>query len=216
MDSRDQIELPSTEGSDGRRPLSGLAMASFICGTAAFVPLAGIAALALGVMARRRLRQQRGEVWGAGFATAGILLGAFGTALMVFAIIAGLVFLPGYRQEVEARKESLVRSNMKEVQSAIEEYRLWTGGACPLRWHDVDARGKKFVELLSDDLVNPFSGEIGSERFIDFEAWPPPEGYSEMRIGAGEIIIYGDRDRYMVVGGGVDGAPLVYVLSGGP
>lgn len=216
MDSNDRIESQSKERSVDRRPLSGLAIASFVCGTAAFVPLAGIAALALGIMARRRLRQERGKVWGGGFATAGILLGAFGTALTVFAIIVGLIVLPGYRQELEARRESLVRGNMKAVQSAIEEFRLWTGGACPLRWHDVDARGKRFVELLSDDLVNPFTGEIGSERFIDFEAWPPPEGYSEMQIGAGEIIVYGDRDRYMVVGGGADGAPLIYILSGGP
>ncbi|KPJ53443.1 hypothetical protein AMJ39_04690 [candidate division TA06 bacterium DG_24] len=199
-----------------RRPVAGLAVASYVCGTATLVPFVGIVALVLGIVARNRIRARGEDVRGAGLATAGVVLGAFGTSLTVLAIVVGFVALPGYLRDIRAHKEALVRANMKAVQVAIEEFRLWTGGMCPMGWQDPDGRGERFALLLANDLANPFTGEIGSDRCIQFERWPPPERYAESAIEAGGIVIYSDRDRYMVIGGGADGVPLVYVLSGGP
>jgi hypothetical protein len=198
------------------RPLSGLAVASFICGTAFFVPFVAIVALVLGIVSRRKLGAEGADRSGAGFATAGIVLGAFGTSLTLLAISVGLAVLPGVQREAEARREMEVRNNMKVVQEAIEEFSLLSFGIYPTGWNDTAGEGKMFIELLPDSLANPCTGEIRPEQFIHFDLWPPPDGYQEAKIGAGEIIIYSDVYRYMIIGGGADGSPMIYALSGGP
>jgi hypothetical protein len=72
----------------GPRPRNGLAIAALCCGIAALVPVVGVVAVVLGVVALNQLRSglQRGR----GMAIAGIVLGVLGTlawaALLVLSI----------------------------------------------------------------------------------------------------------------------------------
>jgi Domain of unknown function (DUF4190)/Septum formation len=75
---------------------NGLAVAALCCGIAGFIPLVGVIAIVLGVVALHQLRAgfQRGR----GMAIAGIVLGAlttlFWTAFVVIAVAAGLADEP--------------------------------------------------------------------------------------------------------------------------
>jgi hypothetical protein len=71
----------------GPPPTNGLAIASLVCGIGQLVALfpAGIAAIVLGHMARRRIRET-GEQ-GDGMAVAGLVLGYIGTAAAVLLVL---------------------------------------------------------------------------------------------------------------------------------
>lgn len=82
---------PSSRGS-----VNGLAIAALCCGLAAFIPLVGVLAVVLGVVALHQLRSgfQRGR----GRAITGIVLGALGTlgwaAVVVAAVLGGAMDQP--------------------------------------------------------------------------------------------------------------------------
>lgn len=87
--------LPPTHppyGADPGRPLGthGLAIAALCCGLAAFVPLVGIVAVVLGVIALNQLRAgfQRGR----GLAVTGIVLGAVGTLGWAAVVVAAVLW----------------------------------------------------------------------------------------------------------------------------
>ena len=82
---------PATKPRGGGPPRrSGKALASVICGVLGLflVPLVlPVAAIVLGVMARREIERGRGRVTGIGMALAGIMLGVTGVAIAA-AIVA--------------------------------------------------------------------------------------------------------------------------------
>ncbi|HET8986916.1 MAG TPA: DUF4190 domain-containing protein, partial [Humibacillus sp.] len=68
---------------------SGLAIAALCCGLAAFIPVVGVIAIVLGVVALNQLRGTfRG---GRGMAIAGIVLGALGTLFWAALIVLGVI-----------------------------------------------------------------------------------------------------------------------------
>jgi hypothetical protein len=83
-------DRPYPEGSLGaHRRTSGLAIASLVCGIAAFVaiPVIGsIAAIVLGHSARKEIERTFG-LEGEGYASAGIILGWIGVGLLVLGIV---------------------------------------------------------------------------------------------------------------------------------
>jgi hypothetical protein len=84
------IDRTYPEGSLGAaRRTSGLAIASLVCGIAAFVaiPVIGsIAAIVLGRSARNEIESTPG-LEGEGYASAGIILGWIGVGLMILGIV---------------------------------------------------------------------------------------------------------------------------------
>jgi hypothetical protein len=75
---------PEARNAAAEPPRSGKALASLICGVLGLflVPLVlPIAAIVLGVMARREIADARGGLTGVGMAQAGILLGVTGVAI---------------------------------------------------------------------------------------------------------------------------------------
>lgn len=84
------IDRPYPEGSLGaHRRTSGMAIASLVCGIAAFVaiPIIGsVAALVLGYSARKEIERTPG-LEGEGYASAGIILGWIGVGLMILGIV---------------------------------------------------------------------------------------------------------------------------------
>lgn len=75
---------------------SGLAIASLVCGIAAWiiVPFIGaIAAVILGHLAKKEIRESGGTVGGDGMALAGLLMGYIQIGLIILAVIIGVVLL---------------------------------------------------------------------------------------------------------------------------
>ena len=76
---------------------SGLAIASLVCGIAAWTLLpilvTAVAAVVTGQMAKREIRSKQGILGGNGTATAGLILGWLQIALVSLALIAFLVIL---------------------------------------------------------------------------------------------------------------------------
>ena len=96
-DQPGQLEQPALPFAPPRPPArNGLAIAALCCGIAAFIPLLGVVAIVLGVVALHQLRSgfQRGR----GMAIGGIVLGALATlawtAFIVVAIATGLTAEP--------------------------------------------------------------------------------------------------------------------------
>jgi hypothetical protein len=77
------------------RPVSFLAVLSFLLGLAAVVPavliLAGVPALVLGLVSLRRINQSDGRLRGAWLAVGGMILGGLGTLMTLSGLVVGLV-----------------------------------------------------------------------------------------------------------------------------
>jgi hypothetical protein len=80
---------------------SGMAIASLVCGILSIpmslccglvAPVAGIAAIVMGVMARRQIDQSGGRLGGEGTALAGIITGIVGTVIGVLSIVVMIIF----------------------------------------------------------------------------------------------------------------------------
>jgi hypothetical protein len=76
---------------------SGLAIASLVCGIAAWTLLpilvTAVAAVVTGQMAKREIKSKQGALSGNGMATAGLILGWIQIALVSLALIAFMVIL---------------------------------------------------------------------------------------------------------------------------
>lgn len=76
---------------------SGLAIASLVCGIAAWTLLpilvTAVAAVVTGQMAKKEIGSKQGAISGNGMATAGLILGWLQIALVSLALIAFLVIL---------------------------------------------------------------------------------------------------------------------------
>jgi len=72
-------------------PTSGKAIASLICGVFAFMLPASIAAIILGHISLSEIRKAAGRIGGAGIATAGLILGYIGVAIIPFILIVAAI-----------------------------------------------------------------------------------------------------------------------------
>ena len=84
---------PGGQGVAGQvRGTNGLAVAALCCGLAAAVPVAGVIAIVLGVVALHQLRQVRGSGQrGRGMAIAGIVLGTLGALVWAALLVIGII-----------------------------------------------------------------------------------------------------------------------------
>ena len=84
---------PGGQAGPGRTTgTNGLAIAALCCGLAAVVPLVGVVAIVLGVVALHQLRQVPGSGQrGRGMAIAGIVLGALGTLAWAALLTVGII-----------------------------------------------------------------------------------------------------------------------------
>ena len=83
--------------------MSGAAIGAIICGVLSLaIPvlgfLVGVAAIVLGVVALRRLRDDERPQRGIGLAIAGICVGGLGAVMTVFWVITGLAMIQSFRQ----------------------------------------------------------------------------------------------------------------------
>jgi hypothetical protein len=124
---------------------SGLATESLVSGAVAFVvgPLAGLAALAFGLLARREIAT--GALRGRGRATAGLVLGAVGSVAWAAAVVAGFFI---WRARLDAAAEGPVAAPLAapaapaaaDQPPPARDRRVGPGGTVP-RQTTVEVRG---------------------------------------------------------------------------
>src|ERR1700691_160788 len=105
--------IPSTAAAQpviGNPPTSGKAIASLVCGIFGFF-LVSIAAVILGHLAHSEIRKSAGRLGGAGIATAGLVLGYLGIAVIPFILIIAAIAIPNLlRARIAANEASAVGS----------------------------------------------------------------------------------------------------------
>lgn len=92
---------PSWAAGSASAPVTGdlnpLAVASLVASLVWMGGLSSVAAIVLGVLARRQIDESGGRQRGEGLATAGIVLGIVGIVLPLLALMGGLLFLVPFR-----------------------------------------------------------------------------------------------------------------------
>ena len=99
----DQYQQPTTYSQTAQPKDSTLALVSMICGIAAYVvvPILGaIAAIILGHIAKKEIKNSNGMIKGNGMATAGLVLGYIQIGFAVLSLCALLVVLPALGQSI--------------------------------------------------------------------------------------------------------------------
>ena len=93
----------------GNPPTSGKAVASLICGIFGFMLPSAIAAVILGHLSLSEIRKSAGRIGGAGIATAGLVLGYLGIAVIPFVLIIAAIAIPNLlRARIAANEASAV------------------------------------------------------------------------------------------------------------
>lgn len=141
-------------------PSSGLAIASLVCGICVFVifPLFFLlapAAVILGHMAHSKIKRDAGRIGGAGFATAGLIMGYLGLAggIPIAGMVAAIA-IPIYQQSQRYAVEEVVRANLAQVwYAAIQE--MEQTGAEAITYDQIVGPGK----ALQEENLKPVAGE---------------------------------------------------------
>jgi type IV pilus assembly protein PilA len=107
----------------GTPPTSGKAIASLICGLFTLFLPASVAAIVLGHMSLSEIRKSAGRIGGAGIATAGLVLGYIGIALIpvIFLIVAAIAIPNLLRARMAANEASAV-GTLRTIDVAATTY----------------------------------------------------------------------------------------------
>jgi len=118
--------VPQTPSSPPQPPsgaprTSGMAIASLICAIFGFFLPALIAAIILGVIARKQIAESNGALAGRGLATAALAVSACWIALICLGIALSVI-LPNVVSARSASIESTCYENLARVGAAIRRY----------------------------------------------------------------------------------------------
>ena len=107
-----EAPIPQRAADDSSRPqVNGLAIASFVSGCLFFLLPAAVAAIVLGHVSRKQIRESEGRLEGAGMARTGLSLGYAGVALMAaLVIVAGIARPKIAREHMLMNEASIIRS----------------------------------------------------------------------------------------------------------
>src|SRR5450631_1778582 len=106
----------------GNPPTSGKAVASLICGIFSFMLPASIAAVILGHLSLSEIRKSGGRIGGAGIATAGLVLGYIGIAIIPFVLIVAAIAIPNLLRARIAANEASAVGTLRTIDVAATTY----------------------------------------------------------------------------------------------
>jgi hypothetical protein len=115
------IGAPVVAAPSGPARMSGLAIASLVCGLLGFLFVPAVAGLVLGIIALSKIAQSKGQLQGRGLAIAGICLAGLMILLSMAAIPAALLLPALARAKAKAQQINCV-ANLKQVGLATRIY----------------------------------------------------------------------------------------------
>lgn len=195
----------------------GLATTSLVCGIAGlalfFIPfvgfLLGLAALTSGVVSRKNIIGE-GLTKGRGVATAGFSLGIAGTVVGVLVI---LIFIPNYLNISRRPVDNPTRRNMQRVQWALDSFADAGDGRYPAYKNDKDPNGcplSRTIPAIDEyGMQNPFHRRAIKIVLMN-ETFAFPGDTVTIPIAPGDIRVYSDGKKYLIMGGSREGKSLSY------
>ena len=180
----------------------------------------GIPAMILGSLAQKDIQQSRGRTIGSGMATAGSVLGAFGTFVnAVFFVAAGLMVFASEPETGHAGNVSLAASQPvrdvtpeKADYGVIEVVRVGNGDQRPLRLQLQDAQKRADLEKKTLVVVTRATWAAPSRKFEASLRDP------RMQVAlAGTLLVIVDLDEYVAELGSfgceMDSVPFFFKLD---
>jgi type IV pilus assembly protein PilA len=151
--------IPSTAAAQpviGKPPTSGKAIASLVCGIFGFF-LGSIAAVILGHMAHSEIRKSAGRLGGAGIATAGLVLGYLGIAVIPFILIIAAIAIPNLLRARIAANESSAIGTLRTIDTGALTYATQFDNGFPASFDVLGGTGAArtcdHAGLVNDALV---------------------------------------------------------------
>ncbi len=135
MPPTESILRPSEAGPAYTGPAenSGTAIGSLICGILfVFFPTA-VAAIVLGHLAQSQIRSGGGRLKGGGMATAGLILGYIGVALIPIILIVAAITIPNLLRARTAANEASAVGSLRKISTATIVYSRTYGHGFPAR-----------------------------------------------------------------------------------
>jgi type IV pilus assembly protein PilA len=108
-------------GAAAPQKTSGMAIASLILGIFLFFPLS-IPAIVLGHIALSQIKKSAGRIGGGGLATAGLVLGYLGIALLPFILIIAAIAIPNLLRARNAANEASAAASLRTINTAQVTY----------------------------------------------------------------------------------------------
>ncbi len=110
---------------------SGLAIASLVVGILSIIPLLGIVALILGLIALSAISKSAGRLSGKGLAVAGVVLGAGGVAWTLLVAFLAVILIPIFSTVRGVTHIGTCHENLRQVGQALMIYRSKHDGQFP-------------------------------------------------------------------------------------
>jgi type IV pilus assembly protein PilA len=138
-------------------PTSGKAIASLVCGIVGFVFLGSIAAVILGHMALSEIRKSAGRLGGAGIATAGLVLGYIGIAIIPVILIIAAIAIPNLLRARIAANEASAVGTLRSIDIGALTYATEFQNGFPASFEVLGGAGGSVTcdhaQMLDDTLV---------------------------------------------------------------
>ena len=116
-------------------PMSGKAIASFICGLFVFFFPASVVAVILGHLSLSEIRKSAGRLKGQGIATAGLVLGYLGIAFIPIVLIIAAIAIPNLLRAKMAANEASAAACLRNYVTATITYAV----QCPDKGYPASA-----------------------------------------------------------------------------
>jgi type II secretory pathway pseudopilin PulG len=149
---------------------SVLAIISLVLSLLFFIPLTGVAALIIGIIALFKISEHKEELKGKGLAIAGTIIGGISTIILLLVIIGfvtGLV-LPGIQQ---ARTEALdmqTASNLRQIGLCLYAHAKNNNGALPSYLAELETEGYiNDNSILKNAYGHPFNFKQADNNLYD-------------------------------------------------
>jgi type IV pilus assembly protein PilA len=111
---------------------SGMAIGSLICGILFFFFPTAVVAIILGHLALGQIRRERGRLTGSGLATAGLVLGYGGVAIIPVVLILAAIAIPNLLRAKGAANESSAVGSIRTIVTAEITYQdTYSNGYAP-------------------------------------------------------------------------------------
>jgi type II secretory pathway pseudopilin PulG len=116
---------------DADAKTSGMAIGSLICGVLFIFFPAAVGAIVLGHVSHWQIRKSAGRLKGSGLATAGLILGYMGIAIIPLILIIAAIAIPNLLRSKMAANEASAVGSLRTINTACVTYSTIYGGFPP-------------------------------------------------------------------------------------